>query len=388
MTRAFLSIGFRPFYLAAAVFAAVAIPAWFAAYRGWLVLGAPLPGMAWHAHEMVFGFAPAVISGFLLTAVRNWTGRPTPAGGALAALVGLWLAGRVLQLTGPALPAALLDVAFLPTVAAVLAVPLWQSGNRRNAFVVPLLLTLGALSAAHHGAYLGWADGVWASRAITVALDLIALLLTVIGGRVIPAFSANAIPGLRPRRWPVIEALAIGALLVIVLLEVSGLAARLPQPGLRALFAAAGVIHLVRLAGWQPWATRGNVLLLVLPLGYLWVPLHLLLRAGLDGAGGQMAPLALHALTVGAMAGLMLAMMTRSALGHTGRPLVAGPWERVMFLAIHLGAASRVLGPLAWPGAYPAWIAVSAVCWTVAFAAFATRYLPIVSRPRADVAAL
>lgn len=388
MNRAFLSIGFRPFYLAAALFAAVAIPAWFAAYRGWLVLEAPLPGMAWHAHEMVFGFAPAVISGFLLTAVRNWTGRPTPAGGALAALAGLWLAGRVLQLTGPALPAALLDIAFLPAVAAALAVPLWQSRNRRNAFVVPLLLTLGGLGAAHHGAYLGWTDGVWASRAVTVALDLIALLLTVIGGRVVPAFSANAVPGLRPRRWPVVEALAIGLLLVIVLLEISGAAAGLPRPWLQALFATAGAVHLVRLAGWQPWATRGNVLLLVLPLGYLWLPLHLLLRAGLDGAGGQMAPIALHALTVGAMAGLMLAMMTRSALGHTGRPLTAGPWERVMFLAIHLAAATRVLGPWIWPGAHAAWIAVSAVCWTVAFAAFAARYLPIVSRPRADVAAL
>lgn len=386
MIRDLLSIGFRPFYLGGAIFAALSVPAWAGAYVGWLPPAAALPGMAWHAHEMVFGFAPAVISGFLLTAVRNWTGRPTPRGGALAALAGLWLAGRVLLVTGPALPAAVVDMAFLPVMAGVLAVPLWRSRNARNAFVVPLLLALGGLGAAHHGAYLGWADPVWATRAVTAGLDLIVLLLAVIGGRVIPAFSANAIPGLKPRRWKTLEVLALGSLGVVIALEITGLASHAPEAVLRGLFAAAALVHLIRLAGWQPWATRGEPLLLALPLGYLWLPVHLLLRALLDPAGGQMAPLALHALTVGAMAGLMLAMMTRSALGHTGRPLVAGPWESFMFLAIHAAAVTRVLGPLIWPLPYVAWVEVSAVCWAAAFAAFAVRYAPIVARPRADAA--
>src|SRR6056297_3617734 len=142
-----LSIGFRPFYVAGAAFALVAMLLWYVSWRGWITLSSSLPGMAWHAHEMVFGFAPAIIAGFLLTAVRAWTGRSTPSGVALAALVMLWGLGRVLMASGPGIVAAVVDVAFLPMLAAVLTVPLWRSGNRRNAFVVPLLLALAALSA-------------------------------------------------------------------------------------------------------------------------------------------------------------------------------------------------------------------------------------------------
>ncbi len=287
MASPFLSIGFRPFYLGAAVFGALAVPAWYAAFAGWMPVGAGLPGLAWHAHEMLFGFAPAVIAGFLLTAVRAWTGRPTPQDAPLAALFGLWAAARVLMITGPWPAAVAADVAFLPLLALTLAVPLWRSHNRRNAFVVPLLLAFGALSAVHHAAYHGWVHPLWAARAPTVAMDLVAVLLAVIGGRVIPAFSANAIRGLQPRRWPPVEWLAVGLLGLIALLDVSGWGAALGMTGLRALFALAAAIHLVRWLGWQPWATRGNGLLLVLPLGYLWLPAHLALRAGLDAAPGR-----------------------------------------------------------------------------------------------------
>lgn len=386
MSSAMFSIGFRPFYLGAAVFAALAVPAWYVAYAGWLPLAPVLPALAWHAHEMVFGFAPAVIGGFLLTAVRAWTGRMTPAGAALAALFGLWLLGRVLLLTGPGLYAVAVDLAYLPLLALVLAVPLWQARNRRNAFVVPLLLILALLSAAHHGAYRGWVDPLWAARSQTVAMDLIAMLLAVIGGRVTPAFSANAVPGLRPQRWPIVEGLALGTLGLVILLDLTGLAAQLPPWLLGAVFVAAALVHLIRWLGWQPWKTRGNVLLLVLPLGYLWLPVHLVLRASSDVVPGLMSPLALHALSVGAMAGLMLAMMTRSALGHTGRALAAGPAETFMFVAIHLAALTRVVGPLSWPSAYVTWLGASAVLWTLAFGAFAIAYTPIVSRPRVDAA--
>ncbi|MFW6092419.1 MAG: NnrS family protein [Pseudomonadota bacterium] len=387
MSHALLAIGFRPFYPAAALLALVAVPVWMAAFLGALPLNTPLPPLAWHAHEMVFGFAPAVIVGFLLTAVRNWTGHHTPDGAALAGLVLLCLTARVLLVTGPAPVAVLVDVIFLPVVAAALAVPLWRGRNARNAFVVPLLLALGCLSAAHHGAYSGWLDGTWATRAVTAGLDLVALLMAVIGGRVIPAFSANAVPGLAPRRWSAVEASSLGLLALIVVLDLSPLAAAVPQPLLHGVFAAAGGIHLLRLAGWRPWETRRNALLLALPLAYLWLPVHLLLRTWLDTTPGQMAPLALHALTVGGMAGLMLAMMTRSALGHTGRALTAGPWEYAAFAGIHLAGLTRVLGPLLWPQAYTAWLVISALCWSFAFAAFAARYVPVVARPRVDAAA-
>jgi len=380
----FLSIGFRPFYLGAALWAVLAVPLWYAVYARGLPLDPILPLPAWHAHEMVFSFAPAVIVGFLLTAVRNWTGLPTPSGAALAALFALWAAARILLITGPGALAVVADLAFLPLAALSLAIPLWRSGNWRNAFVVPLLLLLGALSLAHHGAYGGWLDPFWASRAPVVGLDLVALLMAVIGGRVIPAFSGNAVRGLVPRRWRVVEAAALGLLGCIIVIDATGLAGSMPMPLLRGLFLAAALVHLIRLAGWQPWATRHNPLLLALPLAYLWLPVHLLLRGVLDTTGGQMAPLAIHAISVGAMAGLMLAMMTRSALGHTGRPLTAGPAELVMFTAIHGAALARVAGPLVWPGAYVTWVGLSALLWMAAFAAFVARYAPIVVRPRVD----
>jgi len=383
MANALFSIGFRPFYLAAAVFAALAVPAWFAAYSGALALNPALPAYLWHAHEMVFGFAPAVIVGFLLTAVRTWTGLPTPSGIGLAALLGLWLAARGLMLTGPGLPAALADGAFLLTAAGVLAVPLWRSRNRRNAFVVPLLMLLAALTLTHHAALGGHLGAAWAGASTTVAMDLVALLLTVVGGRIIPNFSANAVPGLVPWRSPVVESLAIGLVLLVVVLELTGLAAGLPEPLWRALLFAAAAVHLLRLAGWKPWATRKDVLLLVLPLGYLWLPVHFALRGMLDPAPGQMASAALHTLSVGAMAGLMLAMMTRSALGHTGRPLRAGRGEILMFAAIHLAALTRVGGTLLWPAAHATWVGVSAGLWMLAFGAFVLVYAPILVRPRA-----
>jgi uncharacterized protein involved in response to NO len=378
--RPLWTIGFRPFYLGAAVFAAIAVPAWYAGYRAWLPLGMPLPGMAWHAHEMIFGFAPAVIGGFLLTAVRTWTGRPTPSGSGLAALFALWAAGRLLMVTGPSGIAAVADVAFPATLAVVLAIPLWRSGNRRNAFVVPLLLMIAALSAAHHGSHAGWLDPTWASRSITTALDLIALLLAVIGGRVIPAFSANAVPGLVPRRWTTLEIAAVGSLVAIALVDVSG--APVPRALWAGVLGTAALAHALRLLGWQPWATRGNGLLLALPLAYLWLPVYLSLRALLDPGPGLMSVPALHALSVGAMAAMMLAMMTRSALGHTGRPLTAGRAEILAFAAVHLAAVARVFGPLVRPEAHVTWMGISATLWTVAFAAFAIRYAGIVVGPR------
>lgn len=382
VSGALFSIGFRPFYLGAATFAALAVPVWVAAYSGWLSLQPVLPGYLWHGHEMVFGFAPAVIVGFLLTAARTWTGQPTLAGGSLATLFGLWLAARVLMLTGPPAAAILLDLAVLPLAAGALAIPLWRSRNWRNAFVVPLLLCLALLAGLHHGAYRGWVAVDWLTRAPVAALDLLAILLAVIGGRVIPAFSANAIPGLAPRCWPAVDAAAVGLLILIFLLDASGVDGQQADSVLQILCGCAGALHLLRVAGWRPWRAWGNGLLLALPLGYLWLPVHLLLRSVLDGGSGSVPPAATHALGLGAMASLMLAMMTRSALGHTGRALVAGWAELGMFATIHLAAVCRVFGPLLWPRMQPAWIAGSGVLWALAFALFAIRYAPIVTRPR------
>jgi len=340
----------------------------------------PLPGIAWHAHEMIFGFALAVIAGFLLTAVRTWTGRATPSGPALAALFALWAAGRVAMVTGPAPLALTIDVAFPVALAVVLAMPLWRSGNRRNAFVVPWLGAMAVLAALHHGAWSGWAGAEWAPRATAVALGLIALLLAVIGGRVIPTFSGNAVPGLAIRRNPVLEWAAIGSLGVVAALDLA--APVVPRWLWSGLLSVAALVHLLRLGSWRPWATRGNPLLLALPLGYLWLPAHLILRAALDGGPGAMASPALHAVAVGAMTTTMLAMMTRSALGHTGRVLAAGPAEMLVFAAIHGAALLRVFGPLAWPAAHAAWVGAATLLWVVGLATFVARYGPIALRPR------
>ncbi len=367
---ALLLMGFRPFYLGAAVFASLAVPFWV-----WGFTTGALPGLLpWHAHEMIFGFAPAVMVGFLLTAVRNWTNRPTLQGGRLAALFGLWLAARLANGVHLPVPAMLLDTTFLLASALAVGVPIWQARNRRNAFVVVLLVALAALSALHGAAtqnWLRWLPPAWAT---TLALDLVLLLMVVIGGRVIPAFSGNAVAGLNPRSWPVLEWVAVGSIAAIF-------AADLARPGEAPtwLFFAAAAAHSARLAGWQPWKTRGNVLLLALPLAYLWIPAHLLLRA--------LEPqLATHALTVGAMANLMLAMMTRSALGHTGRPLQARAVEVLCFASLQLAALSRVFGILFFPGGYAFWLWAAVLGWCLGFGTFSAAYWPILTRPRVDSA--
>lgn len=382
-----LAIGFRPFYLAAAIFGALAIAVWAAAYAGGVVVQSHLPGAAWHAHEMLFGFAAAVIVGFLLTAARNWTGLPTASGTLLGALVALWLAGRALNLTGPAGMAVWVDAAFLLASALVLARPLLRARNRRNLFVVPLLLALAALNLLHHAGWLGWPHTPFQPLpqvvAVSAAAGLIALLMTVIGGRVIPSFSANAVKGLRPRVGPTVEWLTVGAMVAIVFVDLSPPRWGLAPEASRGLLFAAGALQTIRLLGWQPWRTRGNLLLAMLPLAYAWIPVYLFLRSGL-GAGAGIPSAALHALLVGAMASLMLAMMTRSALGHTGRPLRAGLVESCCFFAMQGAAVARVLGPLTLPNLQTVWIVLSGGAATLAFAVFAIGYWPILTRPRVD----
>ncbi len=384
-TRVFLALGFRPFYLGATLLAALAVPLWLLAVLGWWPVATTMPMIIWHAHEMLFGFAAAVIAGFLLTAARNWTGLPTAHGGLLAALFALWLMGRILNLTGPWPIAAWVDASFLPALALTLAVPLIRSGNRRNLFVVPLLLVLGAANLLHHSVYLGWTPmlSLAPTVAINTAVGLIALLMTIIGGRVIPAFSANAIQGLQPKRWLSIEVLAIGSMVAICLHDLAPSYWGLPPGLFDGLLMLAALAQIIRLCGWLPWRTRANGLLLMLPVAYAWLPVYLLLRATLGDSPAVIPVVALHAMTLGGMTGLMVAMMTRSALGHTGRPLVAGPAEHLIFWGIQLGALVRVLSP-GLPGPYTVWIGVAGLAVALAFATMTIRYWPILTRPRVD----
>lgn len=370
-------LGFRPFYLLASVFAALSIGLWSLQFAGWLH-ASYLPGALWHAHEMLFGFALAVIVGFLLTAGRNWSGHPTPTGGKLAALALLWVAARVLALTPWGWLAAIVNTAFPLAAAVALAVPFFAARNRRNYFFVGLLVLLAAATLGVHLNQLGLiALPAWAG--IQIALDVVLFILCVMGGRVIPMFTINGVPGGFARRHPRLEPLALGSILALLAAD----AAQAPAVLLGAIAAMAAVAHLVRWLLWKPWATLRNPLVWVLHLAYLWIPVHLALRA-LAAAGALGPSAAIHALTVGATGGLIIGMMTRTARGHTARPLRADWRDVTCYTLVALAALVRVLVPLAMPAWTLQAVLWSALLWSAGFAMFAVSYWPVLTRPRLD----
>lgn len=374
---AVLALGFRPFYLLAGAFAAASVPLWMAQMTGQLGGAVVVNGPQWHAHEMLFGYTLAVMVGFLFTAVRNWTQRPTPSGAPLALLAALWLAGRILAVTPWSPWTAATDTAFILGAAIGIARPLAASGNRRNYMFVALIIALAAANLAFHAALQGVAP-FNASRALAIGLDIVLIIMAIMAGRVVPMFINNAVPGAGARRVPMLEH---AALATVVLLLAADLA---DQPAIAAAVAAfAALAHGARLALWSPLATRGNALLWILPASYAWIVVHLALRAA-AGPGWVAPGLATHALTVGAIGGMTLGMMTRSALGHTGRALSAGTAEKACFTLIQLAAAARVIVPLAATATYVTAALVSGLLWTGAFAIFTVSYWTILTRPRSD----
>lgn len=375
---ALFNLGFRPFYLLAALLATVALPLWLVQFFGLLSLTSPHAAMNWHAHEMVFGFAVAVIAGFLFTAARNWTGLPTPTHAPLAVLAALWLLGRVLMLTGPDWVAAIVDVAFLPAVALALWLPLYRSGNR-NQFFALLLLVLAAANLMFHLAHAG-ALAIAERTPVRFALYLVVLIVTIMGGRVIPSFTRNAIPGARSRMLRPLDLGAIGFAVAAFVPLLS------PLPGAvaGALCIAAAALHAVRLWIWDPWCTRGAPILWILHLSYAWIPIGLLLL-GLHALGVPIAgSLGDHALSVGAVGGMIIGMITRTARGHIGLPLRVGRAEVAGYLLVHLAALARVLLPLLVPAAYPFALAASGALWSAAFLLYLLVYVPLLTAPRVD----
>ena len=374
--HAIFALGFRPFYLLAALFAALAIPAWLASYAGHLSL--PRLDMLWHMHEMVFGFVVAVVIGFLYTAGRNWTGLWTPRGLHLAALAGLWLAGRVaMAFAGPAI-AALVDLLFLPLAAWPMYRVLARSGNRRNYFLVALLGALFAANAAFHAGVLGLVQ-VSPVKAMYFAIIVIVVIEGAIGGRVIPNFTANAVPGADPLQDPVLDKLAVALTVAAGLAWAAGLTGLVVAP----LALAAGTVQAVRLAGWRPMCTLRNPLLWILHLSYAWIPVGFFLLA-LAQAGLVTISAAVHVLGIGALAGLILGMVTRTALGHTGRPLKAGASETTMYVLIQLGVLVRLAAALSSGVWREGGLVIAGACWTAAFLLYAWVYAPLLWAPRLD----
>jgi len=376
-TFALWQLGFRPFYLLASVFAAASVALWTLQYTGWLQ-HAYLAGPMAHAHEMLFGFTLAVVTGFLLTAVRNWSGRPTPTGATLAAIALLWLAGRVLVLTPYGWAAAVVNVAFPIAVAVGIGIPLVRSGNRRNYFFMGLLALMAIAIASVHLAQLGViALPGWVG--IRIALDAVLFLMAVMAGRVVPMFTNNGVPGAGAQRHPAVERAALGSVLVLLAADAAGISG----PVLIAVLAFAAFAHAVRLALWRPWNTLRTPLVWVLHFAYAWIVIYLALRAFAELAV-MPVPLATHALTIGAIGMLTIGMMTRTARGHTGRPLVADRYEVACYLLVLAAAVVRVFGPLIAPSAYMGAVALSAILWSGGYALYAVRYWPVLTRARLD----
>jgi uncharacterized protein involved in response to NO len=377
------ALGFRPFYLLASVFAVAAILLWLGVYAGAVNFDGYLSGVAWHRHEMIFGFACAVLAGFLLTAVRNWTGRPTPNGAGLAVLAVTWLSGRILLLTGPPLAAAVIDVAFLPVLSLSIALPIVRSANKRNVKLLFVLAGLAGANGAYHLAAFGVLPGAIMAVAATAALDTFVILIAIMGGRVIPAFTASAITGANPRQLLPVEIAAIGTLLLILVAGICEAWWPLSATAWITLLLVAAIAHGARLSFWQPQRTLTVPLLWMLPVAYAWVPVSLGLRA--LGVAGVISPTAaVHAVTLGAMSGLMLAMMMRSALGHTGRLLSAGVIEIAAFALIQIATIMRVMATFADPANYRGLVVASGLVWAFAFLLFVARYGPWLCQRRID----
>ena len=385
-----LSIGFRPFFLAAGLYAIIAMLAWIA----WLMLHSAnavilsptiaMPAHLWHGHEMLFGFAAAVISGFMLTAAPGWTGARRVAGAHLMVLVVTWLAGRIVMWFSSFLPAllvAIVDMVHLPMLAGAIAIALVKLPTPRNLIFLVLLAILIAANGAVHLEWIGWSDDT-ASWGLTVALIDTVLLVVILGGRIVPSFTRNALMRRGendhlPRSYAGFERTSIASvaiLLICVIIEPPDVIT-----GLVALIAA--LSNFARLALWRGMSVIEEPILWSLHIAYLWIPVGLavLFANIVFDIGSQGA--ALHILGVGAIGGMTLAMMTRAPLGHTGRPLVV---RRSITLAyVMLVAATLLRGFVlgASIGGYFTIILVAGGLWITGFAIFVAVYLPILVGP-------
>lgn len=381
----FFAAGFRPFFLFTGLQALLSLPLWLAVYVGGVDLNLPFAAALWHGHEMVFGFAGAAIAGFLLTAVPNWTNSHHVGGRPLMVLFALWLAGRLaFTLAGilPAFMVAVLDLSFLPYLAWLVGKPLVQAGKMRNIAFLPVLGVFFLANATVHllavtqvgdpmvGVYLG--------------LTMVLVLIAIVGGRIVPSFTQNWLRmqgqavEVTPITW-IEKGGAVGSLVVAMIAAiflpgslVSGLA-----------LLAAAAIHGLRLGRWHGHKTLTNPLLWVLHLGYLWLVVGLVLLALPSFLPTLAATAALHALTAGCVATMIMAVMTRASLGHSGRPLQVSKAVAVAYGLLALGTLLRVVAPVAGDAQMGLTHAGGTV-WSLAWLIFVVVYLPVLTKPRAD----
>lgn len=369
---------FRPFYLGGACFAVIAVPLWLGMwYHNFFTPS--LPPLFWHAHEMVYGFAVAIIIGFLFTAARNWTGLPLPAGVPLALLVGLWLVGRLGMFFAYGAFTAAIDSLPLLIVTCVLARKFVRARSWCSMPLVGVLSMLGSANMAFHAASHGLLP-ISPLQAIEAGLFFVVLVEMIVGGRVVPGFSINAVPD--ARRWRSVWlhrgsfVLAAGAFLSDLIQAPEAVT------GIVALVAGAAVA--AQAIGWNPLAARRNPMLWILHVSYAWIPVGLVLL-GLASFGTVARSAAIHSFSVGSMGGMIMGMITRTALGHSGRKVRAGRAEVVAFVLVLLGAGLRVGAALIPEASLHAMLA-SGTAWTAAFLVYACSYGPMLlgCRPRSE----
>jgi uncharacterized protein involved in response to NO len=370
-----LSAGFRPFFLFGAIQAGLAILVWLPVFYGELGLSSAFAPRDWHVHEMLYGYLPAIITGFLFTAIPNWTGRLPIQGASLLALVIVWIAGRIcvtLSAETTWWVAMLVDASFLALVALAAAREIAAGRNWRNLPVVVLVLILLAGNLAFHleAHYFGAAD-----HAIRIGIAVVVLLISLIGGRIIPSFTRNWLVREKPGRLPVpfapFDLIVVGS---SALALVGWIVA--PDYQLTAIaLASAALLHLVRLARWAGYRTLRERLLLILHIGYAFVPLGFGL--GALAAFGYLPPSAgIHAWMAGGAGVMTLAVMTRATLGHTGQPLSASTATQAIYASIIIAALARICAVL--DSAHSeVLLHVAALAWVFAFLGFAIAFGPL-----------
>jgi len=379
--------GFRPFFLGAALYAVWGALGWILVWAGHVDFQPALPAMLWHAHEMVFGFLAAALAGFLLTAVPNWTGAAPLRGRGLALLFVLWSAGRVGAWTvadSAPMTFALLDICFLPALAAWAGQAIIKARLLRNLPLVGLIVVLSGTNLAVHLDAVGMWQGA-ARPALHLAIGIVAMLVAIIGGRIIPAFTRNALrsAGLQtePADKPALDKAAIISTPLCFLADAAGL----PDPAIAGLAALAAVLNFVRLLGWRPATAFGMPIVWVLHLGYAWLIVGFGMWALSAGFGIGTPSMALHAFTLGAFGTMILGVMSRASLGHTGRPIRADGWLVLAYLLVTVATAGRaIVGPAFGGDIEQELIGVSGGLWASAFAVFGVRFISILMLSRPD----
>lgn len=384
MNIVLFSYGFRPFFLLAGLYAVVAMLVWLTGLFSGMWPPGYLQPQLWHGHEMVFGFVATAIAGFLLTAVPGWTGQRAISGWPLAGLVITWLAGRLVMPFDTGLPPwfiSVIDLAFFPLLGLLLA-PSLLRGKVRNMVFLLFLIVLFAANLVFH---LAIADDnrVLASNGLMLGVNTVLLILTIIGGRIVPAFTRGAIQRTDATFTilpvPALDRATIFSILILLVIDLAWPYST--AAGWVAVIAA--VLHIARFARWKTLRTTGEPIVWILHVGYAWIIIGLALKGIYILTGMSFSAAWLHALTAGAFATMILAVMTRASLGHTGRPLVAPPPIVAAYLLITLAALVRVGGP-AIPGAYGQSIAIAGILWIGAFTLYLLVYIPILLSPRAD----